>query len=156
MVHAQLHYCVDVLTLADPMIETEDRLVDHRQQNPIGDKPWEIIRLRRCLAETFSENLGCLVGLVRGGKATDNLHKLHHRDRIHKMHADNLVGSFGPGRNSADRDRRGVGGQNKMLTAYFVQRFEELEFDLLVFEGRFDHKIGNGHLLQIDTGRDAS
>ena len=43
-----------------------------------------------------------------------------------------------------------------MVTTDLIQRLEEFEFDLFILGGRLNYEIGRGHLLQMDTGRDAS
>ena len=40
--------------------------------------------------------------------------RLHHRHRVHEMHADELARPIGRGGQPGDRDRRGIGGDQRV------------------------------------------
>ena len=53
VVHAKLHDGVDGFGRADAFVEREDRFVDHRHENAVGDKARKIIDLDRRLAQLW-------------------------------------------------------------------------------------------------------
>jgi len=156
MVHAQLHHRVDGLGRADAVVQAIDRLVDHRQQDAVGDESRIVARLGGRFAEAQRQVPGDLEGLVGGRQAADHLHQLHHRHRVHEVHPDDLVRAFGPSGDAADGNRGGVGGQDGLRAAEGVQVPEELELDLLVFRGRLHHEVGRREVLQVGAGPDAA
>ena len=61
--------------ITDAMVETKNRLIDHGQQNPVGNEPGVIIGFSRDLAEFLRQIPGPFKGLFGGGNALDDLHK---------------------------------------------------------------------------------
>ena len=63
--HAELHHRVDRLGRRPPFHDAEDRLVDHGQQDPVGDEARVVVDLDRRLAERrrgLRHRAGGLVG----------------------------------------------------------------------------------------------
>ena len=78
------------------------------------------------------EGLGRLEGVVLGGDAADQLDELHARHRVHEMNADEALGIGGDGGEPGDRDRRGVGGDDRLRFQERAQVGEDLALDVLV------------------------
>ena len=97
-----------VLARRDAFVKREDRFVDHRQQNSIGDESRIILAVERRFAHFLGKRANFFVSFVRGGDAADDFDELHQRNRIHKMHPDDLFRSARHGGDFRDRDRRRV------------------------------------------------
>ena len=136
------------------MIEAVDGLVDHRQQDAVGDEPGVVVGLGRRLAESEGEIPGDLERLLRGRQPGDDLDQLHHRHGVHEVHADDPVRPPGLGGDAADGDGGGVGGQDRFRFAELIELAEDLELDLLILGGRLDHDVGRGHVLEADAAAD--
>src|SRR5262245_10202892 len=100
MMSTKSHGDVDAFDRAYAFIERIDRLVDHREQDPVYDEGREILRDGRGLAKLCDERLRRLESLILGGDAADQFHEFHHRNRIHEMDADELLRSVGGSRKS--------------------------------------------------------
>ena len=104
MVRAELHGGVDSLHRADAFIEGIDRLIDHRNQNPIDDKGGEIFGIGGGLAQGTGEGHGGLIGANVGGDAANDLDQLHQRHGIHEMQADKALRPVGRRGQTSDRN----------------------------------------------------
>ena len=111
-------------------------------------KAGEILGHRRGLAEAGDERLGGLERVVLGGDAADELDELHARHRVHEMHADEALGIRGDGSEPGDRDRRGVGGEDRVRPHERAQVGENLALDVLVLGRRLDHEIAVGEFVE--------
>ena len=109
MVHAELHHRIYVFSFTDALVETEYCLIDHRQQDTVGNKPWKIVGFCRCFSELLAKLPGDIKSFLGCGQPTDNLNQFHDRYRVHKMHTDNFVGSVCLSCNPSDGNRRRVG-----------------------------------------------
>ena len=104
MVHAERHHLIDCFRSADAFHQAEHRFVDHRHQDAIRDEARIIIHFDGRLPERLrdvSYILGCR---VRGRESADDLDELHHRHRIHEVHADDFVGARRAPADFGDRD----------------------------------------------------
>ena len=90
-----------------------------------------------------------------GGDAADDLHQLHQRHRVHEVQADELLRPCGRGRQPGDRDRGGVGRQQRVLAQMVGEVAEDRLLDLLVLGGRLDHEVGGADLGGVRPGADA-
>ena len=93
------------------------------------------------------ERLGGLEGVVVGGDAADQLDELHARHRIHEMDADEALGMVGHRGEPGDRDRRGIGGDDRVGLEERAQAGENLALDLLVLGRRLDDQVAVGELV---------
>src|SRR5208337_5642052 len=156
MVGAEAHDDIDVLPGAHALIEAVHRFIDHGHEDAVDEEPGIVTGLRRGLAELEAQVPGQRKGLLGSGQRPDQLHQLHHRRRVHEVHADDLAGSLGLGGYPADGDGRGVAGQDGRERADGIQLPEDLELQRLVFRGRLDHHLRPGHIPEIDGGPDAA
>ena len=102
MIGPHFHGLVNAHHIADTFIKRKNRFIDHRQQNAIDDKGRKIFRHTRGLADIFDNLLGRFKGFIAGGNAANDFHQLHHRHRIHEMHADKLFRSVGRSRQTGN------------------------------------------------------
>jgi hypothetical protein len=63
-------------------------------------------------------------------EASDDFDQFHNWDRVHEMHADDFIGSFGRAGEFSDGDGGGVAGDDGFRLQYFVKRGEEGLFDV--------------------------
>ncbi len=141
MVRAEFHRRVDRLDVPDALIEGVDRLVDHRLQDAVDDEGRKILRYRDLLAELADKFLGGVEGGIVGGDAADQLDQLHQRHRIHEMNADEFFRAIGRGGEPRDRDRRGVGGDDRSRLQRCAELMKYLALDLFLFDRGLDHEI---------------
>ena len=98
--------------------EREDRLVDHRHEDAVGDEARVVVRPRPASCPSaLGQVLGQRVRRVAGREAADDLDQLHDRHRVHEVHADHAVGALRHGGDLGDRDARGVGGEDRVGAA---------------------------------------
>ncbi len=149
MVHPELHNLVDGLRLPDPLVETENSLVDHRHQDPVGDETGGVVDLDRRLAHPPRRRLDRLPGFLAGGEAANDLDELHHRHGVHEVHADHLLRPRGGGGQLGDRDRAGVGGEQGVGRAQPVEVAQDLPLDVEPLDDGLDHQVGSRQVRQL-------
>ena len=81
---------------------------------------------------------------VVGGDAAHQFDQLHHRHRVHEMNADEALRPVGRGGEPGDRDRRGVGGEDRLRLQLRAELREDLALDALVLGRRLDDQVGVG------------
>ena len=121
----------------------------------IDDEGGKIFRHRDGLAHPLGKRADLLIGLFVRTEAADDFHQVHHRNRIHEMHADE---TFGPVRRCGqpcNRNRRGVGRDYRIVAQIRDQRFEDLDLDGLVLGRGFDHDVAIFEDTIFRTGFDA-
>jgi hypothetical protein len=139
---------VDRLRLRDPLEQRIGGLVDERHQDPVGDEPGQVARLRRRLAELRRELRDRRGRLVGGLEAADHLDELQHRHRIEEMHADDAVRSLRRRGERRDRDRGGVGGEDRSVGQRLVGATEDLLLDGGVLDHGLDQQVGAEDLVR--------
>ena len=92
---------------------------------------------------------------VVGGDAADQLDQLHHRHRIHEVNADELLRPVGRGGEPRDRDRRGVGADDRVGLQVRAEVGENLALDLFLLGRRLDDEIAVAELVERVGRRDA-
>ena len=70
------------------------------------------------------------------------------------MDADEALGTLGHRGEPGDRDRRGVGGDDRLRLQVGPQAREDAPLDLLALGGRLDDEIAVGELVRAGAGRD--
>ena len=71
-------------------------------------KPGDVLGRHQRLAEALAERRASPGRSLVGGQAAHDLDQLHHRHRVHEVHADDLLRPLGLRAEQRDRDRRGV------------------------------------------------
>ena len=92
------------------------------------------------LPQLADEGLAGLEGGVVGGDAADHLDQLHQRHRIHEMNADETLRPVGRRRQPRDRDRRGIGGDDRFRLQRRAQIGEDLALDVFLLGRGLDHE----------------
>ena len=93
MVHAELHDAVVGSQVYLRFHDAEDSFVDHRHQYPVGNESGQILAVNRYLFhKTLVDSLARKVSLAVA-MSPNHFHQIHHRHRIHEVHADNFVRS---------------------------------------------------------------
>lgn len=116
-IRAVLHDSIDRVPIAHSRLETDNRLIDVRHQDPVGQEAGGIRTDGGDLAETLAEGNGGLEGLGASLETRDDLHALLNGDGVHEVgghHTRRVGGVIGVfcGRcgDAGDGDGGGVGG----------------------------------------------
>jgi len=149
MIGAQAHRRIDRLDGADAFVKRVDRFVDHRQQDTVDDKGRKIFGDGDSLAKPAAKFLRRLKSFVLGGDAANKLDELHARHRIHEMNADEAFRPAGNRGEACDRDRRGVGGDDRLRIGDAGHFGQDRAFDLFVLGGGLDNQIGVREVLEV-------
>ena len=104
------------------------------------------------LSSFADEGLGRLEGGVVGGDAAHQLDQLHHRHRVHEVHADEALRPVGRRGQAGDRDRRGVGGEDRLRIELRAELRIDLALDALVLGRRLDDEVGAGEIAHLVRG----
>jgi hypothetical protein len=89
------------------------------------------------------------VSLIRRCGATNNFDELHHGNRIHEVHANDLVRPLRNRSESGDRYRRCIGSENRILLHDRIQRFEHLTLDLELLGDCLDDDDGVAQIREV-------
>jgi hypothetical protein len=108
-----------------------------------------LVGVRRGLAQRLGEVDRGLVGVGVRGDAADDLHKLHHRSRVHEVEADELARAIGARSQARDGNRGGVRGQKRGGLQVGSERPEDGLLGLFVLGGGLDREVGRPDGLQL-------
>ena len=100
------------------------------------------------LVQGGGERLQVVDHVLLGDDRADQLDQLLHRRRVEEVHADDLAGAPGAHRQLGDRQRRGVGREDRVGPADLVQLGEHLGLELQALRDRLDHQVGVGEVGQ--------
>ena len=154
MVGAQLHSLVDILHRGNAGLNQADGLVDHGDQDLVDHEAGSLSNLNGILADLLRQLVDDVEGLLSGVGTADDLHKLHAGNGIEEVHADD--GVLEAVAHLGDRQRGGVGSEDGLGLAQFVQLAEQLLFGGHIFLDALDDQIGvsaGGLLLHQDVGQ---
>ncbi len=146
--HPELHHGVDGLGRRHPLHHAEDGLVDHRHQDAIGDESGIVVHLDRDLAQRPRRLHDRGRGGVAGGVSPNHLDQLHHRDGVHEVHPDHLLGPPGARRDLGDGDRAGVGREDRAGRGDAIELLEDRELHRRVLARRLYNEVGAGGGIQ--------
>ncbi|MNV22254.1 hypothetical protein D3C71_1132200 [compost metagenome] len=82
----------------------------------------------------------------------DDLHQRHLRDRVEVMQAGKLRRALDVVAQLHQRNRRGIGGQQRVGLHPRLQRLVQLTLGFRVLDDGFDHQIGHGHAVTGQIG----
>ena len=119
------HSGVDVFLGSDAVLQNDDSLVDHGEQDAVDHEAGSLADLDGVLAQVLGAAIDSLEGLVVGTGAADDLDQLHSGSGVEEVHAQNLLRTLGSGSNGGDGDGRGVGSQDGLGLADLVQFLED-------------------------------
>jgi hypothetical protein len=148
VVHAELHDRVDGLGRADALHHREDRLVDHRHEDAVGDEAGVVVAASHGgLAQALGTSSRHGHRLVRGRLAPDQLDEWHQRNGFMKC-MPRPCGVAGGGAELGDGDRRGVRRQNHRGPADPIEGAEQVALDLGVLDDGLDDVIRGGQIVE--------
>ena len=144
VIHPALHHRIDRLRRAHALHHREERLVQHRHQDAVGDEARIVGGLDAVLAKLRAQFRSHLHRLVRGRLAADQLHQRHQRHGVHEVHAEHLVGALRGGAEQGDRDRRGVRREDHFGARERIEACEQVALGLGVLDDGLDDVVGIG------------
>ena len=122
-------------------------LADRRHQDPVDDEAGDLAADDRLLLDRLGEVVGGGGRLLRGVLADHDLDQRHHRCRVEEVEADDLVGAQGRFAHLGDRERRGVGGEDRVAGGGGIELAEDGLLDLDLLRHRLDHEVDVAELL---------
>ena len=122
-------------------------LADRRHQDPVDDEAGDLTADDRLLLDRLGEVVGGGGGLLRGVLADDHLDQRHHRGRVEEVEADDLVGAQRRLAHLGDRERGGVGGEDRVAGRGGVDLAEDRLLDRHLLRHRLDHEVDVAELL---------
>ncbi len=136
--------------------ESKDRLVDHWHQDAVDTKPGKsltttgVLPSRRAndspVSAVSSESRNPRTTSTRGNTGTG----------LKKCMPMTRSGRFEDCRQRGDRERRGVGGKQRLLAERGRNGAEDFSLDVRVLEDRLDDDVGDQHGGILRRGRDSS
>ena len=100
------------------------------------------------LPSRIGERLDVLEDLVLGDDGADHLDELQHRRRVEEVHADDPLGVAGGDRDLGDRQRRGVGREDRVGADDRVELAEDVLLEVEVLGHRLDDELAVGELVE--------
>ena len=86
--------------------------------------------------------------------ALDDLDQPHHRGRVEEVQAERRARAAGVAAGElADRERRGVGGEDRVAGRRRVERGEDLELELELLGHRLDHEVDRAEAPETEPPR---
>ncbi len=85
----------------------------------------------------------------------DDFHQRHLRDRVEVMQASELCRALDMVAQFHQRNRRSIGGQQRVLLHLRFQRLVQRTLGFRVLDDRFDHQVGLGHAVAFQIGTQA-
>ena len=122
-------------------------LADRRHQDAVDDEAGHLAADDRLLLDRLGEVVGGGGGLRRGVLADDHLDQRHHRGRVEEVEADDLVGPQRRLPHLGDRERGGVGGEDRVAGRRRVELAEDRLLDLHPLRHRLDDEVDVAELL---------
>jgi hypothetical protein len=116
-------------------------LADRRHQDSVDDEARDLAADDRLLLDRLGEVVGGGRGLLRGVVADDHLDQRHHRGRVEEVEADDLVGAQRRFADLGDRERRGVGGEDRVARGGGVELAEDGLLDLHLLRHGLDDEV---------------
>ena len=141
MVRTVHHSGVDVFLGSDAVLQNDDSLVDHGEQDAVDHEAGSLADLDGVLAQVLGAAIDSLEGLVVGTGAADDLDQLHSGSGVEEVHAQNLLRTLGSGSDGGDGDGRGVGSQDGLGLADLVQFLEDALLDVQDLDGSLNDQV---------------
>src|ERR1700719_1341048 len=142
----ELHGVVDVFDGADAFFERADGVEQIGHEKAIDDESGAVVGAHRRFPELRAERHHFFIYRRISGNRFYNFHKLHHRNRIEKMEADEALRALGGRGDFGDGQRRSVTGKNRGGGAKGIERAEKLTLGGKLLDDGLDDYIA---ILQI-------
>ena len=154
---SELHRAVDVLGGRDAGLDHPDRLEAECDAESRGSEAGGVTDHDGLLAHALGGFAGTLDGVGRGTVAPDDLDERHDVDRVEEVHAHDPFLSGDRLRDRGDRQRGGVGGQQRVRLHGLGGAREDLLLQLHHLRNRLDDDLGPCHRLGgIGRGAEAA
>ena len=137
----------------DARLHRADAVVVERDQQRIEDEARLVLGLHRQLPGLLAPGPGRAQRLLRRVDAGRHLDQLHQLRRQAEVQADDAVVAARAAGDLGDRQRRGVGGEDRVLRADLVELAEQLALDGELLEHRLDDEIGVGQVVERRRAR---
>ena len=144
---AVAHRRVDVLARGVVALVHRDRVVEVAEEQGVGDEAGLVATHDRALAEPAHQAFDVGEHGRVGDDGLDDLDEVLDRRGVEEVHADDAAGKAVGGGDLGDRERRGVGGQDRVGPHDVVEVAEDRLLDLERLDDRLDHEVGVGEVL---------
>ena len=156
---AEPHALVDVLAGGEALLVHPHRRHQVGDEQHVDDEAGAVLGADRLLADLLGERVGARHRRLRGVERDDHLDQLHHRHRAEEVQAEDALGAVGGAGELGDRDRGGVGGDQRRRRQPAGDRGEDLALELGVLGHRLDHELGTrrarrGRWSRVDRASD--
>src|SRR5919106_1249677 len=144
------HDSVDAFHRGVAVAQNAQGLVVKGPSNAVDDEAGGILGARRSLAH-FAHQPGCLLDrLARRAVPLDHFHQRHQRRRIEKVQTENSLRVLRTRRNGRDRERRGIGRDQRFNRAERIQPFEDVALEFKLLRSCLDDQSGSAKLFEPD------
>ncbi len=150
----ETHGGVDVLPRGVVALVHGDRVVEVAEQQGVGDEAGLVAAHHGVLAELLDQPGHVLENLVLGDDRADDLDQVLHRRRVEEVDADDAPGPGVRGGDLGDRQRRGVGGEDRLRRDDVVELAEDVLLDLQRLDHGLDYEVGVREVLERGGERD--
>ena len=146
---------VDVLEGTDPRVDERVGLAEERVLQAVDDKSGHVeADDHGCLAELLDPALERGEGLARRSVCADDLHDLDELGRVEEVEAREALGMLQVAADLGERERRGVGGEDRIGRGDLLGAREDRALRLRLLDDRLDDEVGAGECL-VEVGRHA-
>ena len=128
------------------LLDRVHRLAEQLGQHAVDHEAGRVLGDDRVLAQLLGrDHRGAERDLVRLGRV-DDLDERHHRDRVEEVEADQALGVLQLRADLVDRERRGVGGEDRVVGDVLLDLGEDLLLDAELLEDGLDDPVAVGEV----------
>ena len=142
--HAELHRRLVDRRAGDALGVGVGRLQHVREQHAVDQEAGRARHRYRQLVQRLAEGRQPLAGLRRHAVVLHDLHQRHLRHRIEVVQAGELRRALDVLAQFVQRDRRGIGGQQRIGLQSRLDGLVQLALGVRVLDDRLDHQVGLG------------
>ena len=146
---------VDLRGAGDTLVEEAERLGVVGAAAEIDQEAGRILHRDRGTAHALAERRQARRHVRVRRRPLDDLHQPHQRHRVEEVHAGDPARQAAGARDRGDRQRRGVGGEDRVLGDDGLQVAEDLAFDLQLLHHSLDDGIAVGEVGEAGGDRQA-
>lgn len=150
----QPHRGIDVLTRGVLGLVHGHRVIEVTEQQRVGDESGLVPDYHRNLVQGLGELRHRLDDLWLGHHSLDDLEETLHGRRVEEVDADGASGLGGCCRDLGDRQRRGVGGQDRLRRHDLIQSPEYLLLKFELLHDGLDNQVAVFDVFQRRSERD--